>query len=394
MIKVGKVKKDIKNGILKLSCQFSLNNQAKTLWYETSSNFESYISEENCDPFFIILLLLAFKKQSSISFESPVSKKLYYGLNNTYQDFLSYKDKNYKRVGIQCKFNTERHLGNGVATAMSLGVDSFDTVLDRINDDNDRVNYLTIFNAGAFGQDGGELSRKYFHIMKEKIQIVADKLKLPLLWVDTNLNEILNSPFVFQHTYRNISCALLFDKILSTYYYSSGISLKDTNILSNDPAYYDLLNSAILSTESTEIRISGGFKNRVDKTKIISEFDIAKEHLNVCLVTADYKNVNEKNERIKNCSKCYKCVRTMVTLDVLGKINEFNKVFNNELYKKNRAKYIGEILYHYYRSKNNFSQEIIYEIRSNKFKTPTLSYYYVFLRSFKAAVNKLKATFN
>jgi len=389
MITVGEVYKISNGDKIKIACDFIHDGNEQTLWYETSSEFEDFISIENCNSFFIILFLYAFNKQEDIIFETPVSKKLHYGVENYLQEIFLLQNKNLKKINLKCDFVDNQYESKGIATAMSLGVDSFDTLLDRINSD-DKITHLTIFNAGAFGQNGGDVSRRYFNVMKNTVQDLSSELSLQLLWVDTNLNEILNIPFVETCVFRNISCALLFEKKIGIYYYSTAVPFENMNVCRKSPEDQELVRSYALSTESLDIRLSGLFRTRVEKTKGISNYDVTNKYLNVCIVTSDYKNVKETSGKIENCSRCYKCIRTMVTLDVIGELTNYGEVFDLELYGNNREKYLAETLYHYYRSKELNSVQIKKQIHENKYTISFKVYYYLLIRAIQPILKSLK----
>src|SRR5690606_34514053 len=74
-------------------------------------------------------------------------------------------------------------------TAMSFGVDSFFTYTKGRESVN-KIDYLTLFNAGAFGQHGGEKANELFNSMKVKVSHFASQNNLGFVWVNTNLNEV------------------------------------------------------------------------------------------------------------------------------------------------------------------------------------------------------------
>lgn len=390
MITVGAVHKNTDKELVKLSCDFTLNGKTRTLWFETSIEFESYLSLDNCDSFFVILFLLAFDKQEDIAFETPVSKKLFHGINDYLQELFLIRKRNLRRITIDCIKSETYYGGKGVATAMSFGIDSFSTFLERVEGD-EKITHLSLFNAGAFGQDGGEKSRDYFNFMKKRVLGFCNELGLPLLWVDTNLNETLTLPFIETHTYRNVACALLFQELIGVYFYSSGVKLLSIDFYAASPAYFDFFNAMALSAESFDVKISGLFKSRFDKTKSISNQGLLKKYLNVCLANPISKGIVSSEDTLQNCSRCSKCIRTMVTLDVLGELASFSNVFDVDLYYKNRNKYIAEVLYHYYRSKNTYSVEIKEEMKRLNFSIPGKVYYFILLRIIQAMLNYFKS---
>jgi hypothetical protein len=226
--------------------------------------------------------------------------------------------------------------------------------------------------------------------MIDQAKALADHLQMPLIWVDTNLNEIISRPFVPTHTFRNLACSLLFQKVFKTYYYSSGHNIKDFRIDPSDTANYDLIIALALSANSLNFEIYGLTANRVEKTKEIINFKPAHGHLNVCIVTTEYDHVNIENNRIRNCSRCYKCVRTMLALDILGELEAFSGVFDMNHFKKQKIKFLAETIYHFLRSKNTFSTEILNECKKQNYRIPHITYYYLFLRGLQPIKSRLQ----
>jgi hypothetical protein len=149
------------------------------------------------------------------------------------------------------------------------------------------------------------------------------------------------------------------------------------------------LNSKAIASNSLEFYISGLFENRIEKTKSISKTQITYENLNVCLITPDNKGIDENNP-IKNCSKCFKCARTMVSLDILGSLNKYQSVFDLNIYKKNKNKYLGELFYKKYRSNDILSKEIFNEAKNQNYNIPLSVYFYAFFRIFQPIIRIIK----
>jgi hypothetical protein len=394
MIIVEKVYKKVIDNKIRLSCKFTDNGVEDFLWFETSLENENHLSTENCDSFFVILFLRAIHSKQDIKLKSPVSKRLLYGIENYLSDILIMMNPDYRKINIDALESEKKFPeANGIATAMSLGIDSFYT-LAKNDKSHQPVTHLTLYNAGAFGTKGGKEARKLFYSMIHQAGALASHLQMPLIWVDTNLNEVINRPFVPTHTYRNLACSLLFQKLFKTYYYSSGHNIKDFRIDPSDTANYDLLIALALSTNNLNFEIFGLMANRVEKTKEIINYMPARDHLNVCIVTTEYDHVKIENNKIRNCSHCYKCVRTMLALDVLGKLEDFSEVFDIEYFKNRRNRFLADTIYHYIRSKNTFSAEILNECKKQDYKIPYKSYYHLLMRSFRPIQQRLKIATN
>jgi hypothetical protein len=124
--------------------------------------------------------------------------------------------------------------------------------------------------------------------------------------------------------------------LFSTYYLASNgidfsaFSLKDC--LYFDPDDYVQLVLITFVFHGFNFIDDGKAGDRVDKTKIIADWDIAQKHLKVCA------------KKGKNCSVCSKCNRTLMTLDALGKLDLFADVFDINVYKDNRIANLQEMI--------------------------------------------------
>ncbi|WNH12232.1 hypothetical protein [Thalassobellus suaedae] len=358
-----------------------IDHIVQELWFSTDKKFEKYIALTNGDCFALALFIYAIFTNKSFICNVPVSKRLKYGLIHVLLNTFIKNGVCSKELTIDFKFEDETTFpdATGIGTAMSLGVDSFYTLSKNIESSH-AVNILTLFNGGAYGEYGGDVARDLFEKMKQHVSNLSEDFGLDFLWVDTNLNEVLKMPFVKTHTFRNFACVLMFQKLFKTYYYASGTTLDNFKLNFNDPMYYDLLNSKAIAGNSLEFHISGLNEGRLFKTQVISEHPLTFNNLNVCLITSDNEKLSKNNKKLINCSKCFKCIRTMVTLEVLGKLHLYKNVFDLNVYKENKEKYLAEILYNKIRANNIFSQEILGQIKLNKYHISYKVYYYLFLR--------------
>ena len=121
-------------------------------------------------------------------------------------------------------------------------------------------------------------------------------------------------------------------KLWKVYYYSSGsdfshFSLKENDL--HDTAYYDLLLLDCFSLPNIKLYSEGATKTRFEKIQQVSSFPLAKKYLHVCI------------RKETNCGKCDKCKKTILVFDAIGKLKEFNQVFDTEQYDRERDRYLG-----------------------------------------------------
>lgn len=349
-----------------LQAKFECGNTKDILWFSTTNEFGSYLCHERGDAFLVAMLLYAMKRGEDIHILAPISERLYYTLTKHFVKVIADMFPGYHRIQIIGDIDSG-HLENagGVGTGLSCGIDSFCTVVEHTDEScppDYKLTHLTFFNVGASGDYGGDHARDLFHQRIEAVRPCADELKLPLVTLDSNINEILDMNFVITHTYRNVAAVLALQKLFKTYYYSSGYSLRQFEFNHSDSSHYDVYALDMLSTNDTKFFSSGEIYSRVEKTDIVSTHPLSYKYLNVCVAAET------------NCSRCHKCQRTLVTLDFLGKLGLYNKVFNLNDYQMHRSKYFGLVLSG--RKNDLMKQEIYDAIKRDNFSIPFSAYLY------------------
>ena len=349
-----------------LQAAFECGNTKDTLWFSTTKDFGRYLCHERGDAFLVAMLLYAMKRGEDIRILAPISERLYYTLTKHFVKVIADMFPGYHRVQIIAEIATgQLENAGGVGTGLSCGIDSFCTVIEHTDEScppNYRLTHLTFFNVGASGDYGGEHARDLFHQRIEAVRPCADELHLPLVTLDSNINEILGMNFVQTHTYRNVAAVLALQKLFKIYYYSSSSTLQEFELNYLYSGRTDVYSLDMLSTDTTKFFSSGEIYSRVEKTEIVSTHPLSYKYLNVCVAAET------------NCSRCHKCQRTLVTLDLLGKLDLYDKVFDLNDYWTHRSKYFGLVLGGW---KNDlFKQEIYDAIKQDKFHIPFSAYLY------------------
>lgn len=291
----------------------------EVVWYEVDSEWERYLCYERADAFVLNFLMYAMENQLDIISEAPMSEKLHYQLTGYFIPSVSKWVEMYQPIDIDAPVSSQNlNLANAVGTGMSGGVDSFYTVYKHLDIRNIayRLTHLTFFNAGASGEYGGARARTIYQQRIDWIRSAANEFGLPLVTVDTNINEILMEVHVYTVTNRALAMVLALQKLFSVYYWSSARSFIEFEFDVIDMELYDLLNIHCFSTEEVSFYNCGGETLRIDKEEYISQFDLPRKKLNVCLASAT------------NCSRCDKCKRTMMGLYTIGKLDLYKDVFD------------------------------------------------------------------
>jgi len=324
-------------------------------WYKFDREYEQYLCTDRCDGLVVNLLLYAMEHQLDIVSDVPMSERLHYQLteylipciakyvDTTVHNFVD----GYWPIKLNIPLTNETYESeNAVGASLSGGVDSFYTLLRHLEREDKAYNitHLTFFNAGQSGEYGGDVARERYLSRIEWIRGVADELGLPMLCVDTNINEFLHERHEPSHTFRTLAIPLLMQKLFSKYLFSSGFPFFHFAFSDLDPAEYDVLNMSCLQTENTSFWSSGGETSRLGKEEFISRHPITYKYLNVC--------VREDT----NCSRCEKCTRTMLGLYLLDKLDLYKDVFDTNYFYNHKE----DIFYQAYRKQNDHDWDELY----------------------------------
>ncbi len=304
------------------------------LWYEVSKEYGEFLTDDRADAFIVGLLLYALKNGHDIQVLSRMSERLYYTLNKYLVPIIA--DINgYKHIKVMCKLLDAKSLSNvgAVGTGLSCGIDSFSTICDHLNvPDHYKITHFTFLNVGSNGCNGGKKAFKLFKKRAKLVKSCAEELGIEFITVNSNLSEILRMDFQSTHTLRSISAVLALQRLFKVYYYSSSIPIKNFELSKQYSDSYDIFSLNMLSTESIELFSACSTLTRVDKTRLVAEFEPSYKYLNVCTMS-DF-----------NCGTCPKCLRTFFTLELIGVIDRYKSVFNYEAYLKKRQKFIAHVL--------------------------------------------------
>lgn len=347
-------KKYIRGGKVTLTASLRNSDDVHAdLWYSFDREFDDAICDDRCDGFVTTLLVAAMRfGYESIRCSYPISRKLYYNLTYHVIPQLCHAGSSVPQIRIDAPLTDTVFHGDLVCTGMSRGIDSFATMYEYGSDfelAEYRINAVTYFQAGAHhGRDpvlgrGAESTQELYVHQMERTREFCKKYGYPLIVVDSNIASILHSKGLFKersfdrtHTFRNLAIAMLLQKRISRYYYSSTYQLNEFKLSLNcDMAHYERWLIPLLWTGSIEFYQSNQDWSRMDKVEKISDFEPSYDYLQVCLTQSG------------NCGICMKCRRTLMELDALGDdvLDRFSNSFDVERYRKeNRAKWFGSIM--------------------------------------------------
>ena len=207
-----------------------------------------------------------------------------------------------------------------VATGASFGVDSSYAIFTNINKSVGKsLDYLIIV----------DFEREQ-EALVPKIQDFADELGIELIVVKTNaINFGINADVLYAQNY--LGSVLALQRLIGTYYYGSAY---DDFKFDHEPAHFDLLSVECFSNGTTRFLSSNQAIDRPHKTEYLTKIPFTYSHLSVCA-----------DDDRKQCGRCTKCVRTQIDLDSAGCLDKYGDLFDINIYKTNRKKWLGRLMY-------------------------------------------------
>ena len=319
----------------RLICNVNIDNNINEIYLEVDKEYGKYLCNERCDAFLIVMFYYAMKYNHNIICKGMVSEDLYYQITEYLIPlFIKTSHSRLYNTKIKCKTTNNIENEGAVGASLTCGVDSFNTVLTNINNKlkSRRITHFTIMSiADSYKSNGAydEINKK----LHNKALKVAKELNIPLIDIHSNMRTLF--PIPPMHTLIRLFGIYALQKLFGVYYFSSGypiwtFNMEDSSLI--DSARYDLLMCKELSTRNLVVYSEGSQKDRLEKVKYISKYEIVKKNLHVCTREA------------YNCSICSKCVRTILALDSINKLEEFSEVFDIDYYFNHQDYYFSEAI--------------------------------------------------
>ncbi len=346
MFAISNLRKEKNNGWTYLKCDFEVTDidlfAEKTMWFAVEDKNEDMLTTDVYDAFVLVPLYLGMHYNQDVHIKGSISPRLYHNITHYLMTiFNNFSDHtkmiNFTVDGFKAAKKSNKQL---IGTGITCGVDSLTTIYDNYiltNDENFKINSLFLTNCGTHGHFENENTRTIWLDRANLNQKAADELGLKTYLIDSNLHAFTHKVGEQKLGYLAIySCILCLQKYIKRYVTASGSSYDDGSqfsLMERDidmAAYAETYMPHLISTEGFELVIDGCQYTRALKTEKISDWDIAKKYLNVCITPLEHGH---------NCSKCSKCMRTLLTLEAMGKLDEFKDVFDLDVYNKNKKYY-------------------------------------------------------
>jgi hypothetical protein len=250
----------------------------------------------------------------------------------------------------------------GVLAGFSGGIDSFCNYYDHSGDRAPKEHHITHFVYNNVGSHGQISSVRDYAVFVKRFAVLkkfAHREGKPFIMVNSNLDDIISMNFQMTHTIRNVAVALLLQNRMSRFLYASSYPFQKIRVKPHhDISLLDPVLLPLLGTEGLECAASGGQYTRVAKTACVALMEASMQFLDIC--------IQPESANRRNCSLCWKCLRTQLTLAVLGKLDQYDRIFDISVYRRFEKLYLIEVL----KSHDPFLQEIADLIRIKSFSVP------------------------
>ena len=320
---------------VRLCSDVTLHGKSETVWIEVSPENAKYLTDDRLDAFVLPFLPTAWAEGAEIVCEAPVSRRLLYQLKHYEIPAVAKHTAAFSEVCLTAEPTDDKLPFEGcVATGWTGGVDSMYTLMTMLKTTEPayRLTHLLVYNCGTLESDHNE---ELLHFLAQRAQNgIGRETGLQLMWINSNLQEILNEPYIAVAVYRMGAMLLALQKKFRMYYHSSGYQFDVLAFDETHCAYHDMMTLQNICTDTTEFYSSGGTRSRIGKICELTGYETSYRYLHPCIYTTNSKN----------CGRCPKCIRTMTALYALGALQKYSEVFDTEEFEKNRDRYIADVV--------------------------------------------------
>jgi hypothetical protein len=274
----------------------------ESYWFEVTEKYAAHFTDSG-NPWLACLIPLAVTIGESLRIDRPVDRELYNNVHELMDIWVGwYPYLHIVPIETEVVDATHRTATRRTATFFSGGVDSFHTVL-HYNAAVHTTEELFIDDLLLiWGLDIPLKGYKPFQRVVDNLQRAAEDLEKELVIVATNLRETQ-----FQRTdYSQLAHAsalagagLAMEERYETLIIPSSASYKKLHPWGSHPQ-----TDPLHSTGQTRVVHYGHMFERLEKTALVAESDIALRSLRVCW----------SSDSGGNCGICNKCLRTMASL--------------------------------------------------------------------------------
>ena len=291
---------------------------AEEVYFETTAEFAEDLCP-NPDSWLLCSALAAMRYgERRIAIDAPVSAEIKDGLTNSIKCLIEWHGGDRRIIPIEAPVKTEvlfPHKSPRAGALFSGGIDALAMIRDnQLNFASDHPRRIQdgILVYGVL-QGENELDPSFQNVVDAVTEIAHDAgMELIQLYTNAYAHlRDLDPDFSFwRFEYHGSFLAAIAHTFVSRL---SVASIASTYDLANlEPWGSHPLLDPLYSTTALQIRHENVALSRLEKTRLVGEWDVALKQLRVCNEKASYREGNY------NCGNCEKCVRTMTAFLALG----------------------------------------------------------------------------
>lgn len=353
------------------SCTVSSDDGQRSLWFSVPKALGEQIRPDLLDPFVIGLLFEASQTGQDMEIEGAMSEALHYQITNGFAYLLSQLTKTGKAIKLypsDVRSTVASADRRNVAAGFSAGIDSFQTYITHNVDpaiNGYRISHFIMNNVGSHG--GSDQADRVFAERRANVARFAAEMDIALIDIDSNLSAFYqDTPFQLTHTLRNAAAATVLQSYISRFLYSSSFRYDECFVgPTYDMGYTEPFALHLLSTDLLTCISTGSEYSRLEKTINIADYEPTYRYLDVCI---DPKGAANR----PNCSRCWKCSRALLTFEALGILGRYDAVFDLDIFKANRDRYIATTL-HEMSKKNPNDADVVGFMRDRILNPPSMA---------------------
>lgn len=335
MLKIGKPYVEHRNHKVRLCAKLEFPSMERIAWFEVDEEYEAYLTTDRADAFVVAFLTAAMRAGEDIVSEAPVTKRLLYQLNQQLIPTLADNTKRYYKMQIQAEATEEiLPCEDAVGLGWTGGVDCFYS-FKRYAETKDpcmKVTHLVVLNVGTFEDEDTE---EELSIFLRRAENMAAEQGLKAMGIHSNIQLIVQENYLSVGAFRIPSAILAFQKLFGVFLHSSSYEYWRFALREENSAFYELFVFDCLETDHTKFYSSMGDASRIQKITALTDYPPAWTRLHPCLHAQD-----------RNCGVCGKCDSVFTTLYALGKLDNFSRVVDTELVRKNLDRFVNDIVVH------------------------------------------------
>lgn len=286
------------------TCRIERISEGKTeaveeLWYEFDT-FDAVPDENDCESYLIAMLMDAMQENRDIVIHGTVSHELLSNLIEFRDAWSAWLPQKYFRINFSADYIMDKtEISQGAVCAFSGGVDATFSVWRNSQNMNSYRSQEIKLAAMVHGFDIPLNDNQSYENAFNQAESTLISVNIPLFSLKTNYRKIARAGWEHAFAAALIAALSNFKNMAGTCIVGSGEPYDSLVI----PWGSNPITDPLLTSGSFRVILDGAAFSRVQKIKILNEWQDGRDNLRVCW---------EGEDKDRNCGNCEKCLRTMM----------------------------------------------------------------------------------